>query len=120
REHPLVFSCVGLFRLRCLGRATEVIPPSFVRYILFRVLHIRGAVLLSSRWDASPRTIRLASSRHLCHRRNSALSPALSSIVRPSMKLHTRPNQSMKPTAPDRFAASGLATTPCRGLSLSR
>jgi hypothetical protein len=31
-----------------------------------------------------------------------------------------RPNQSMKPTAADRVNASNLATTPCRGLSLSR
>ena len=34
---------------------------------------------------------------------------------------HTRnPNQSMKPTAPRRCNLSDLATTPCRGLSLSR
>ena len=32
---------------------------------------------------------------------------------------HERPNQSMKPTAPDAVNASNLATTPCRGLSLS-
>jgi hypothetical protein len=30
------------------------------------------------------------------------------------------PNQTMKPTAPDRMIATNLATTPCRGLSLSR
>jgi hypothetical protein len=30
------------------------------------------------------------------------------------------PNQAMKPTAPYRVNASNLATTPCRGLSLSR
>ena len=38
---------MGLVRPRCLGRAAEVIPSSFVRYIPFRVLRIRGAVLLS-------------------------------------------------------------------------
>jgi hypothetical protein len=32
----------------------------------------------------------------------------------------TRPNQSMKPTARHRNAFSLIATTPCRGLSLSR
>jgi hypothetical protein len=31
-----------------------------------------------------------------------------------------RPNQSMKPTAPPRNNFSVFATTPCRGLSLSR
>src|SRR5260370_41918631 len=31
-----------------------------------------------------------------------------------------RPNQSMKPTAPPRNKFSEFATTPCRGLSLSR
>jgi hypothetical protein len=31
-----------------------------------------------------------------------------------------RPNQAMKPTAPRRNAFSMFATTPCRGLSLSR
>jgi CubicO group peptidase (beta-lactamase class C family) len=31
-----------------------------------------------------------------------------------------RPNRSMKPTAPDSIITSGFATTPCRGLSLSR
>jgi hypothetical protein len=30
------------------------------------------------------------------------------------------PNQSMKPTAPDRMIASVFATDPARGLSLSR
>jgi len=30
------------------------------------------------------------------------------------------PNQSMKPTAPWRYDFSVFATTPCRGLSLSR
>jgi hypothetical protein len=30
------------------------------------------------------------------------------------------PNQSMKPTARDRMTVAMLATTPCRGLSLSR
>ena len=34
--------------------------------------------------------------------------------------LPTRPNQSMKPTAPLRYDLSVFATTPCRGLSLSR
>ena len=33
---------------------------------------------------------------------------------------HERPNQAMKPTAPLRSNFSVLATTPCRGLSLSR
>ena len=32
----------------------------------------------------------------------------------------TRPNQTMKPTAPPRNALSVFATTPCRGLSLYR
>jgi hypothetical protein len=31
----------------------------------------------------------------------------------------TRPNQTMKPTAPLRYNFSVFATTPCRGLSLS-
>ncbi len=35
----------------------------------------------------------------------------------PPMK---KPNQSMKPTAPLRYKFSVFATTPCRGLSLSR
>ena len=34
--------------------------------------------------------------------------------------VHQRPNQSMKPTAPLRNEFSVFATTPCRGLSLSR
>jgi hypothetical protein len=33
---------------------------------------------------------------------------------------HRRPNQPMKPTAPDRIIASNFATDPARGLSLSR
>ena len=37
-----------------------------------------------------------------------------------SLVTPNRPNQSMKPTAPFRNKFSVLATTPCRGLSLSR
>jgi hypothetical protein len=33
---------------------------------------------------------------------------------------HPESNQSMKPTAPEQTTASVFATTPCRGLSLSR
>jgi hypothetical protein len=40
--------------------------------------------------------------------------PSFFSVVVPAS------NQSMKPTAPDRNAFSVFATTPCRGLSLSR
>jgi protein-S-isoprenylcysteine O-methyltransferase Ste14 len=36
------------------------------------------------------------------------------------MVVAKRPNQSMKPTAPFRNESIALATTPCRGLSLSR
>ena len=37
-----------------------------------------------------------------------------------ALLLRVRPNQSMKPTAPLRCKLSVFATTPCRGLSLSR
>jgi hypothetical protein len=35
-------------------------------------------------------------------------------------RVQRRPNQPMKPTAPLRYNFSEIATTPCRGLSLSR
>ena len=46
-----------------------------------------------------------------------ALRTAMAIIWRSNSR---RPNQSMKPTAPLRSEFSVLATTPCRGLSLSR
>jgi hypothetical protein len=41
-------------------------------------------------------------------------------LVSECLRLDTASNQSMKPTAPLRNAHSVIATTPCRGLSLSR
>jgi len=41
-------------------------------------------------------------------------------IIFPRDAFRKRPNQSMKPTAPLRNKSNVFATTPCRGLSLSR
>jgi hypothetical protein len=41
-------------------------------------------------------------------------------LRRPSAMPRKPSNQSMKPTAPFRNKFSAFATTPCRGLSLSR
>jgi hypothetical protein len=40
--------------------------------------------------------------------------------AQPELAVKMRSNQSMKPTAPWRYNPSVFATTPCRGLSLSR
>jgi len=55
----------------------------------------------------------------LCTMKSATSAPALH-LGTMILFLQKRSNQSMKPTAPSRRKSSVLATTPCRGLSLSR
>ncbi len=55
----------------------------------------------------------------LCTMKSATSAPALH-LGTMILLLQKRSNQSMKPTAPSRRKSSVLATTPCRGLSLSR